>query len=50
MLAACVTASLLTGYDQQQSEEAMNKLKAFFNAVKPDTLQLKDLKPACAGF
>ncbi len=45
MLAACVAASLLTGCDQQQSEEAMNKLKAFFNAVKPDTLLLKDLKP-----
>jgi outer membrane protein assembly factor BamE (lipoprotein component of BamABCDE complex) len=45
VLAASVAASLLAGCDQQQSEEAMNKLKAFFNSVKPDTLLLKDLKP-----
>ena len=44
-LAALCAASLLTGCDQQQSDEAMNKLKSFFNSVKPDALLLKDLKP-----
>ncbi|SAL73572.1 lipoprotein [Caballeronia terrestris] len=45
MLAALCAASLVTGCDQQQSEEAMNKLKSIFNSVKPDALLLKDLKP-----
>jgi outer membrane protein assembly factor BamE (lipoprotein component of BamABCDE complex) len=43
--AAVIAASLLAGCDQQQNEEAMNKLKSFFNAVKPDNLLLKDLQP-----
>ncbi|ASL42682.1 Multidrug efflux pump subunit AcrA [Burkholderia sp. AD24] len=42
MLAACVA---LTGCDQQQSDQAVQKLKAFFNAVKPDALLLKDMTP-----
>ncbi len=45
LVAACTAAVLLTGCNDQQSEDAMNKLKAFFNAVKPDTLLLKDLTP-----
>ncbi len=45
VFAAFVAASLLAGCDQQQSEEAMGKLKSFFNSVKPDNLLLKDLKP-----
>lgn len=44
-LAAASLASLLSGCDQQQSEDAVNKLKAFFNAVKPDNLLLKNLQP-----
>jgi outer membrane protein assembly factor BamE (lipoprotein component of BamABCDE complex) len=44
-LAAAASMSLLSGCDQQQSEEALNKLKAFFNAVKPDELLLKNLQP-----
>ena len=36
---------LLAGCNDQQNADAMNKLKAFFNAVKPDTLLLKDLTP-----
>jgi outer membrane protein assembly factor BamE (lipoprotein component of BamABCDE complex) len=45
VFAACVTVSLLAGCDQQQSGDAMDKLKAFFNAVKPDELLLKNLQP-----
>jgi outer membrane protein assembly factor BamE (lipoprotein component of BamABCDE complex) len=45
VIAACVAASLLAGCDQQQSEDAMNKLKSFFNSVKPDALLLKNLQP-----
>ena len=46
MLAAtCAAAVLLTGCNESQSEDAMNKLKSLFNAVKPDTLLLKDLTP-----
>jgi outer membrane protein assembly factor BamE (lipoprotein component of BamABCDE complex) len=45
MFAAFVAASLLAGCDQQQNEEAMNKLKSFFNSVKPDNLLLKNLQP-----
>ncbi|KND62157.1 putative lipoprotein [Candidatus Burkholderia verschuerenii] len=44
-LAVSFAVPLLAGCDQQQSDEAMNKLKAFFNSVKPDELLLKDLKP-----
>ncbi|MDR5731133.1 outer membrane protein assembly factor BamE [Caballeronia sp. LZ025] len=44
-LVAAATIALLAGCDQQQSGDAMNKLSAFFNSVKPDTLLLKDLKP-----
>jgi outer membrane protein assembly factor BamE (lipoprotein component of BamABCDE complex) len=45
-MAACVGAMLaLTGCDQQQSEQAMGKLKAFFNAIKPDAPLLKGLTP-----
>jgi outer membrane protein assembly factor BamE (lipoprotein component of BamABCDE complex) len=42
MLAACVA---LTGCNEQQSDQAVQKLKEFFNAVKPDALLLKDLTP-----
>lgn len=42
MLATCVA---LTGCDDQQSERAVQKLKEFFNAVKPDALLLKDMTP-----
>ncbi|MDR5770607.1 MULTISPECIES: outer membrane protein assembly factor BamE [unclassified Caballeronia] len=45
MGAACVALSMLAGCDQQQSEDGLNKLKAIFNAVKPDNLLLKDLQP-----
>ena len=36
MLAACVA---LTGCDDQQSDRAVQKLKEFFNAVKPDACE-----------
>ena len=43
---ACVSASLLlAGCDDQESEHAMGKLKALFNAIKPDALLLKGLTP-----
>ena len=42
MLAACVA---LTGCDDQQSDRAVQKLKEFFNAVKPDALLLKNMTP-----
>ncbi|MGX7004474.1 outer membrane protein assembly factor BamE domain-containing protein [Caballeronia sp. KNU42] len=45
LAAACVSSVLLAGCNDQQNADAMNKLKAFFNAVKPDTLLLKDLTP-----
>jgi outer membrane protein assembly factor BamE (lipoprotein component of BamABCDE complex) len=46
LTAVCVGAMLaLAGCDEQQSEQAMGKLKAFFNAIKPDTLLLKGLTP-----
>ena len=37
--------SALAGCDDQQSEQAVQKLKEFFNAVKPDALLLKGLTP-----
>jgi outer membrane protein assembly factor BamE (lipoprotein component of BamABCDE complex) len=44
--AVVLAASLaLTGCDQQQSDQAVQKLKEFFNAVKPDALLLKDMTP-----
>jgi outer membrane protein assembly factor BamE (lipoprotein component of BamABCDE complex) len=36
---------LLSGCNDQQNADAMNKLKSIFNAVKPDELLLKDLTP-----
>ncbi len=36
---------LLAGCDERESEHAMGKLKAFFNAIKPDSLLLKGLTP-----
>ena len=42
LLTACFA---LTGCDQQQSDQAVQKLKDFFNAVKPDALLLKDMTP-----
>ncbi|MDR5812466.1 MULTISPECIES: hypothetical protein [unclassified Caballeronia] len=45
VLVAVSAAVLLSGCDQQSGEDAVNKLKAFFNAVKPDTLLLKNLQP-----
>ncbi|HEY2022413.1 outer membrane protein assembly factor BamE domain-containing protein [Paraburkholderia sp.] len=41
-LAACIA---LAGCDQQQSDQAVQKLKDFFNAVKPDALLLKGMTP-----
>nr|WP_132452041.1 outer membrane protein assembly factor BamE [Paraburkholderia sp. BL8N3] len=38
-------ALLLTACDNQQAADAMNKLKSFFNSVKPDNLLLKNLTP-----
>ena len=43
MLSVACAALLLTGCDDQQNADAMNKLKSFFNAVKPEGLLLKDL-------
>ena len=47
MLSVAVAGALsaLAGCDQQQSEQAVQKLKEFFNAVKPDALLLKGLTP-----
>jgi outer membrane protein assembly factor BamE (lipoprotein component of BamABCDE complex) len=46
LTAAMLGASLaLTGCDDQQTERAVQKLKEFFNAVKPDALLLKGLTP-----
>lgn len=46
LTAACVGAMLASaGCDQHESEQAMGKLKAFFNAIKPDALLLKGLTP-----
>ncbi|CAH2797294.1 MAG: putative lipoprotein [uncultured Paraburkholderia sp.] len=42
ILTACVA---LAGCDEQQSDRAVQKLKEFFNAVKPDALLLKDMTP-----
>jgi len=42
MLAGCIA---LTGCNEQQSDQAVQKLKEFFNAIKPDALLLKDLTP-----
>jgi outer membrane protein assembly factor BamE (lipoprotein component of BamABCDE complex) len=42
MLATCVA---LTGCDDRQSDYAVQKLKDFFNAVKPDALLLRNLTP-----
>ena len=42
MLAACVA---LAGCDDRQSDHAVQKLKDFFNAVKPDVLLLKGMTP-----
>lgn len=44
-LAAMCAALLLTACDNQQAADAMNKLKSFFNSVKPDNLLLKNLTP-----
>jgi outer membrane protein assembly factor BamE (lipoprotein component of BamABCDE complex) len=46
LTAAVLAASLaLAGCDDQQGQRAVQKLKAFFNAVKPDALLLKGLTP-----
>jgi outer membrane protein assembly factor BamE (lipoprotein component of BamABCDE complex) len=43
---AMLAASLaLAGCDDQQGQRAVQKLKEFFNAVKPDALLLKGLTP-----
>ena len=36
LLAATFAAVLLSGCNDQQNADAMNKLKSIFNAVKPD--------------
>jgi outer membrane protein assembly factor BamE (lipoprotein component of BamABCDE complex) len=42
----CVSATLaLSGCDDQQGEQVMGKLKAFLNAIKPDSLLLRGLAP-----
>jgi outer membrane protein assembly factor BamE (lipoprotein component of BamABCDE complex) len=46
LVAATLGASIaLTGCDNQQTEHAVQKLKDFFNAIKPDVLLLKGLTP-----
>jgi outer membrane protein assembly factor BamE (lipoprotein component of BamABCDE complex) len=45
LLAATFAAVFLSGCNDQQNADAMNKLKSIFNAVKPDVLLLKDLTP-----
>ncbi len=46
IVVAALGASLaLTGCDDQQTDRAVQKLKDFFNAVKPDALLLKGLTP-----
>jgi outer membrane protein assembly factor BamE (lipoprotein component of BamABCDE complex) len=46
LIVAVLAASLaLAGCDDQQGQRAVQKLKEFFNAVKPDALLLKDLTP-----
>jgi outer membrane protein assembly factor BamE (lipoprotein component of BamABCDE complex) len=42
MLATCVA---LSGCDDRQSEHVVQKLKDFFNTVKPDVLLLRNLTP-----
>ncbi|TAM55421.1 MAG: hypothetical protein EPN57_02460 [Paraburkholderia sp.] len=43
---ACAGATLaLAGCDDNQGEQAMGKLKAFLNAIKPDELLLRGLTP-----
>ena len=45
-LVAGLSASLaLTGCDDREYEQAMGKLKAFLNAIKPDSLLLRGLTP-----
>jgi hypothetical protein len=45
-IVAGVSASLsLTGCDDRDYEQAMGKLKAFINAIKPDSLLLRGLTP-----
>ena len=46
-LAVAVLAATLalTGCDDQEAGQAVQKLKAFFNAIKPDVLLLKGLTP-----
>jgi outer membrane protein assembly factor BamE (lipoprotein component of BamABCDE complex) len=46
LVAATLGASIaLTGCDNQQTGHAVQKLKDFFNAIKPDVLLLKGLTP-----
>jgi outer membrane protein assembly factor BamE (lipoprotein component of BamABCDE complex) len=47
MLSVAMTGALfaLAGCDDQQSDQAVQKLKDFFNSVKPDALALKGLTP-----
>jgi outer membrane protein assembly factor BamE (lipoprotein component of BamABCDE complex) len=40
-----VAALALAGCDDQEGKRAMEKLKAFLNAIKPDALLLRGLKP-----
>ena len=44
-VAALGAALSLTGCDQQDSERAVEKIKAFLNAIKPDALLLRGLTP-----
>lgn len=44
-VASLGAACLLAGCDQQDSEHAVEKLRAFFNAIKPDALLLRGLTP-----
>lgn len=44
-VASVGVAVLLAGCDQQDSEHAMQKFKAFLNAIKPDALLLRGLTP-----
>lgn len=45
-IAVCVSLTLvLAGCDEHQGERVMERLKAFFNAIKPDALLLRGLTP-----
>ena len=44
-IAGMSASMLLTGCDERDSEQVMGKLKAFLNAIKPDSMLLRGLTP-----